>query len=101
MLTGNTLLNQPEAGAAMQNILAEASVAGAKAGAETLAIHPDYTAQLSTISVPTLILEGDFRLGKRVRIVNAGRGVCRKLRGSRKALLRHQIRRVDFRLGGE
>ena len=60
LLTGNTLLNTPAVGGALQNILAEASVAGAEAGAETLAIRPDYTAQLSTISVPTLILEGVY-----------------------------------------
>ena len=40
------------------DIIAEGSVSGAQAGAATLAFRPNYTAQLGTIAVPTLILEG-------------------------------------------
>ncbi len=58
LLTGNTLLNTPPVGTAIMDIIAEGSIAGAQTGAETLAIRPDYTAQLGTITVPTLIVEG-------------------------------------------
>ncbi len=58
LLTGNTLQNTPAVGTAIMDIIAEGSVAGAQAGAETLAIRPDYTARLGTIAVPTLIVEG-------------------------------------------
>ena len=58
VLTGATRLNDPTATTAIKDIIAEGSVAGAQAGAETLAIRPDYTAQLVSIGVPVLVLEG-------------------------------------------
>ncbi len=58
LLTGTTLLNTPSVGTAIDDIIAEASVAGAQGGAETLVLRPDYTALLPTIAVPTLVLEG-------------------------------------------
>ena len=58
LLTGTTLFNDKPAGTAIMDIIAEGSVSGAIAGAETLAIRPDYTAQLGTVAVPTLVLEG-------------------------------------------
>lgn len=58
LLTGNTLLNIPAVGTAIENIIDEASVSGMQTGAETLALRPDYRPVLPTISVPTLVLEG-------------------------------------------
>ena len=58
LLTGATRSNDPTATTAIEDIIAEASVAGAQAGAETLAIRPDYTPQLATTAVPVLIVEG-------------------------------------------
>ena len=58
LLTGVTRSGNPVATTAIEDIIAEGSIAGAQAGAETLAIRPDYTAQLATISVPVLVVEG-------------------------------------------
>ncbi len=58
LLTGNTLLNSPGVGTAIDDIIAEASVAGLQGGAETLVLRSDYTSLLPTIAVPTLVLEG-------------------------------------------
>ncbi len=58
LLTGATRFNDPVATTGIEDIVAEGSVAGAQAGAETLAIRPDYTAQLATIAVPVLVVEG-------------------------------------------
>lgn len=58
LLTGNTLLNTPAVGTAIEDIIAEASVKGIQGGAETLALRPDYRFLLPQIAVPTLILEG-------------------------------------------
>ncbi len=58
LLTGATRFNDPAATTAIEDIIAEGSVAGAQAGAETLAIRPDYTAQLAQIAVPVLVVEG-------------------------------------------
>ncbi|MGI4747452.1 MAG: alpha/beta fold hydrolase [Janthinobacterium lividum] len=58
LLTGNTLLTQPAAGTAIQDIIAEASESGMVIGAEALALRPDYTSLLSTIAVPALVVEG-------------------------------------------
>ena len=58
LLTGATRSNDPTATTGIEDIVAEGSVAGAQAGAETLAIRPDYTAQLATTAVPVLVIEG-------------------------------------------
>lgn len=58
LLTGATRFNNPTATIGIEDIIAEGSVAGAQAGAETLAIRPDYTAQLRTTAVPVLVIEG-------------------------------------------
>ena len=58
LLTGATRLNNPTTTTGIEDIIAEGSVAGAQAGAETLAIRPDYTTQLAAIKVPVLVIEG-------------------------------------------
>ena len=58
LLTGATRLDDQAATTGIEDIIAEGSVAGAQAGAETLAIRPDYTAQLATTAVPVLVVEG-------------------------------------------
>lgn len=58
LLTGTTRSGDPTATTGIEDIIAEGSVAGAQAGAETLAIRPDYTAQLGTTAVPVLVIEG-------------------------------------------
>ena len=58
LLTGTTRLNNQVATLGIEDIIAEGAVSGAYAGAETLAIRPDYTPQLATIAVPTLVIEG-------------------------------------------
>ncbi len=58
LLTGVTRSGNLTATTRIEDVIAEASVAGAQAGAETLAIRPDYTAQLAAISVPVLVVEG-------------------------------------------
>ncbi len=58
LLTGNTLLNHPAVGTAIDDIIDEASLSGVQDGAVTLATRPSYTALLPTIAVPTLVLEG-------------------------------------------
>ncbi len=58
LLAGATRTNDPVATTAIEDIIAEGSIPGAQAGAETLAIRPDYTAQLASISVPVLVVEG-------------------------------------------
>ena len=58
LLTGATRTNDTAATTAIEDIIAEASLAGAQAGAETLAIRPNYTPQLATIAVPVLVIEG-------------------------------------------
>ena len=58
VLTGTTRFGNAAATIGIEDIIAEGSVAGAQAGAETLAIRPDYTAQLARIAVPVLVVEG-------------------------------------------
>ena len=58
LLTGATRFNNPTATTGIEDIIAEGSVAGAEAGAETLAIRPDYSAQLASIAIPVLVVEG-------------------------------------------
>lgn len=60
LLVGPTRTDAPAATTTLEDIIAEASVQGAQAGAETLAIRPDYTAQLASIAVPTLVIEGVY-----------------------------------------
>ncbi|MGI4796680.1 MAG: alpha/beta fold hydrolase [Janthinobacterium lividum] len=58
LLTGDTRHNNPTATTGIEDIIAEASVAGGVAGAETLAVRPNYTPYLSAIAVPVLVVEG-------------------------------------------
>ena len=58
LLTGATRLNDAATTNGIEDMIAEGSVAGAQAGAETLAIRPPYTAQLATTNVPVLVVEG-------------------------------------------
>lgn len=58
LLTGATRTNDLAATTALEDIIAEATIAGAQAGAETLAIRPNYTPQLAAIAVPVLVIEG-------------------------------------------
>ncbi len=58
MLTGLERLLVPGATTEMMDILAEASLPGVEGGAQALATRPDYTAELPTIAVPTLVLVG-------------------------------------------
>ena len=58
MLSGQTRANQPDQVAFLSDIVRQASVAGDVAGAKVLAERPDSLPTLSTITVPTLILEG-------------------------------------------
>ncbi len=58
LLTGATRSNRSATTDGIEDIIAEGSVAGALAGAETLAIRPNYTPQLAEIAVPVLVIEG-------------------------------------------
>ena len=58
LLTGATRFNNAVATNGIEDIIAEASLAGVQAGAETLALRPDYTSQLADIGVPVLVIEG-------------------------------------------
>ena len=58
LLTGTTRLNNSATTTAIEDMIAEGSVAGAQAGAETLALRPSYTAQLALTNVPVLVIEG-------------------------------------------
>ena len=58
LLTGATRFNDVAKTTALEDIVAEGSVAGAQAGAETLAIRPNYTPLLPSIAVPVLVIEG-------------------------------------------
>ena len=59
LLTGATRLGDAATTTEIEDMIAEASVAGAQAGAETLALRPPYTAQLATTNVPVLVIEGE------------------------------------------
>ena len=58
MLSGQTRATQPDQVAFLSDIVTQASVAGDVAGAKVLAERPDSVPTLGTITVPTLILEG-------------------------------------------
>lgn len=58
LLTGATRFNDATTTTGIEDIIAEGSVAGAQAGAETLAIRPNYTPQLAAVAVPVLVIEG-------------------------------------------
>ena len=58
LLTGATRLNDSVTTTAIEDMVAEGSVAGAQAGAETLALRPNYTPQLAATNVPVLVIEG-------------------------------------------